>query len=158
VPEALFYEADMSAFELNRQFDVVMCLFSSIGYLCTQDRVTAALHCFRRHVGLGGVIIVEPWFAPGVLREGTSSTKAGETDTMRVERTSHLTIDGRLSKLVFNYRIEDATGVRVFQELHELGLFTPPEMLASFEAAGLAVTYDPAGLTDRGLYIARVSA
>ena len=60
VPEAQFFEADMSDFELNRRFDVVMCLFSSIGYLRSLDRITAALRCFRRHLALGGVIIVEP--------------------------------------------------------------------------------------------------
>lgn len=59
---------------------------------------------------------------------------------MRVDRTSHTTVEGRLSKLVFDYRLEEATRVRIVQEVHELGLFTPPEMLASFQAAGLAAT------------------
>ena len=158
LPEAQFYEADMSAFDLDRRFDVVLSLFSSIGYLQSLDRVEAALRCFRHHVTPGGVIVVEPWFAPGALQEGKGPTKRGETNGVRIERASHMTVTGRLSRLVFDYRIEDAEGVREVQEVHELGLFTPTEMLESFHAAGLSATFDATGLTGRGLYIARPMA
>jgi ubiquinone/menaquinone biosynthesis C-methylase UbiE len=155
LPEAQFYQADMSAFELDRRFDVVLSLFSSIGYLQSLDRVVAALRCFCHHVTPGGVIVVEPWFAPGVLQEGKGPTKQGETHGVRIERASHTTIAGRTSRLVFDYRIEEGEGVRDVQEVHELGLFTPSEMLESFRAAGLSVAFDATGLTGRGLYVAR---
>lgn len=158
LPEAEFFEADMGTFALSRHYDVVMCLFSSIGYLTTLDRVTAALRCFRQHLAPDGVAVVEPWFAPGVLTVGPGSTKSGEANGVRVERSSETKVEGRLSTLVFNYRIEDATGVRLVQEVHRLGLFTEAEMLASFLSAGLAATHDSSGLTGRGLYVARVAA
>ncbi len=158
VPTAQFFEADMSNFALGRRFDVVMCLFSSIGYLQSLARVTAALRCFRDHAANDGVVIVEPWFAPGVLREGPGPAKQAEVDGLHVERTSHMRVDGRISTLTFHYRMEDAAGVRVAQEVHTLGLFTPTEMMDCFTAAGLAANYDPAGLTGRGLYVARVAA
>ena len=157
VPDARFFEADMADFDLGARYDVVMCLFSSIGYLRTLDRVTAALRCFRRHLTDGGVVIVEPWFVPGVLTIGPGSTKHGETADGRVARTSTTVVDGRLSTLYFDYRIEDAAGVRNAHEVHELGLFTGEEMLASVHDAGLAATHDPSGLTGRGLYVARAA-
>src|SRR5439155_15466702 len=42
-PEGRFLEADMSDFHLPRRYDAVLCLFSSIGYLQTIDRVARAL-------------------------------------------------------------------------------------------------------------------
>ena len=154
--DAQFFEADMSAFDLGRQYDVVACLFSSIGYLKTLSRVTQALRCFRRHLVPGGIVIVEPWLTPDVMRAGAGSTKRAETNGVRVERTSHTAITGNISTLTFTYRIEDATGVRTAQEAHELGLFTPAEMLGCFREAGLAATHDAAGIFDnRGLYVAR---
>jgi hypothetical protein len=42
-------------------------------------------------------------------------------------------------------------------EVHELGLFTQTEMLNCFREAGLDASYDPVGLTGRGLYIARAA-
>jgi len=157
LPEARFYMADMAGFDLGRHYDIVTCLFSSIGYLKTLERVTSALRCFRQHLAERGAIIVEPWFAPGVLHEGPGSTRRADTGGLRVERTSHTTVERRLSTLVFDYRIEDASGVRAAREVHELGLFTPEEMMTTFEGAGLAATFDPAGLTGRGLYVARLA-
>ena len=46
----------------------------------------------------------------------------------------------------------------IAQEVHELGLFTTAELLQTFRDAGLDADYDPKGLTDRGLYIAKAAA
>ena len=156
VPDARFFEADMSSFRLGRCYDVIMCLFSSIGYLRSLDRVTAAFGCFREHLGTSGVVIVEPWFAPGALRVGSSDAKRAERGGLRVERTSEVQVEGRLSRVIFAYRIEDAGETRYAREVHELGLFTPAELLASFQVSGLTASYDPEGLTGRGLYVARI--
>jgi SAM-dependent methyltransferase len=152
------YEADMSDFNLSRLYDAVTCLFSSIGYLRTLDRVAGALACFRKHLAPGGVILVEPWFAPGVLEPARVARNTGEANGVRVTRVSRVEVDGRVSRLLFDYEVTDRTGTRHFSEVHELGLFTTPELLAAFGSAGLEVDYDPNGLTDRGLYVARVAA
>jgi len=39
-----------------------------------------------------------------------------------------------------------------------LGLFTTPELMRAFQDAGLDAEHDPKGLTDRGLFVARVAA
>src|SRR5207244_10636959 len=67
-------------------------LFRSIGYLRTMSRVTAALRCFRNHLAPEGIVIVEPWFPPGVLRAGPGSTRRAELAGVRVERSSHTTV------------------------------------------------------------------
>ena len=67
-------------------------------------------------------------------------------------------IEKRLSRLYFEYEITDATGTRRSSEVHELGLFTTAELLRTFQEAGLHTEYDPKGLTDRGLYVARIAA
>src|SRR5687767_13265326 len=46
-PAGQFFAGDMSDFHLSRRYDAVLCLFSSIGYLKTLDRVSRALACFR---------------------------------------------------------------------------------------------------------------
>lgn len=155
VPDARFYQADMSAFDLGRSYDVVMCLFSSIGYLTSAERVTEALRCFARHVERDGVIIVEPWLSPDVIRLGEGSVNHAQAGQTRIERRTRIDVAGRISTITFDYRIEDASGVREVRELHELGLFTSAEMLSCFREAGLSASYDPASLSNRGLYVAR---
>jgi len=154
-PAGRFFEADMSDFHLPHRYDAVICLFSSIGYLETLDRVTQALHCFRKHLTDGGVVVVEPWFAPGVLDPNRVFESVGESNGVRVRRISRVEIEGRMSRIRFEYEITGAGGTRRATEIHELGLFTPEEMLSAFRAAQLEAEFDPQGLTDRGLYMGR---
>src|SRR5687768_14894049 len=58
-PAGTFTVADMTDFHLGRRYDAVICLFSSIGYVRTLDRLSAALRCFREHVEQTGVVVVE---------------------------------------------------------------------------------------------------
>jgi SAM-dependent methyltransferase len=157
-PAGRFFEADMADFRLPRTYDAIVCLFSSIGYLRTLARVESALECFREHLTPGGVVLVEPWFPPGTLDTGRVTTNTAEADGVRVTRVSRVEVEGRLSRLHFDYEIVDATGSRRASEVHELGLFTSGELLERFRNAGLAVDYDPKGLSDRGLYVARIAA
>jgi len=154
-PSGRFVVADMGDFDLGRRYDVVICLFSSIGYLRTIDRVTRAIGRFRHHLEPGGIIVVEPWFPPGVMTYGYTSTDVGEGVGLRVVRRARTEIDGRLSRLHFDYDITRDGHTRHASEVHELGLFTLEEMRAAFEANGLDVEYDSKGLTGRGLYVAR---
>jgi SAM-dependent methyltransferase len=149
------FEADMTEFHLPHRYDVVLCLFSSIGYLTTLDGVTRALSCFREHLSAGGVVVLEPWFAPGVLDPTRVTTTTGEAPGIRVTRTARIEVEGRLSRLFFDYDISDSTGARRVSEVHELGLYTPSELLQAFRDAGLEARFDEKGLSDnRGLYVA----
>jgi ubiquinone/menaquinone biosynthesis C-methylase UbiE len=154
-PAGTFFHADMSDFAIAKQYDVVSCLFSAIGYLVTFERTRRALDAFRRHLRPQGVAIVEPWFRPGELEDDRVVRLAATLDGTSVERTGRTKIDGRISRLHFDYRIEAPDGIRQVSEIHELGLFTVEEMAAAFEQAGLRAEYDPVGLTGRGLWVAR---
>ena len=151
-----FFVADMSDFHLPHRYDAVTCLFSSIGYLEEIERVVAALRCFREHLAPGGIVLVEPWFEPGVLDHGRMTQTTAESQGARVTRNSRLEVEGRLSLIRFDYEIADASGTHHVSETHKLGLFTRDEMLDAFRQAQLPAEYDPQGLTDRGLYAARL--
>jgi SAM-dependent methyltransferase len=157
-PAGRFFEADMSDFQLPHRYDAVLCLFSSIGYLQTLDRVTRALICFREHLAPDGVIVVEPWFPPGVLDPERVTRQDADANGIRVSRVSRVELDGQLSRIRFDYEISDRMGTRRASEVHELGLFTTAELMRTFQDAGLDADHDPKGLTDRGLFVARIAA
>lgn len=156
LPESRIWRADMAGFSLDRSYDVVLCLFSSIGYLCELKRVERALGCFRRHLNPGGVALVEPWFEPSGWRAGSTYLHSAESDSLKVARLSHSEVEGRISTLDFHYLIATAEGIEHRRETHRLGLFTRGEMIGCFERAGFdGVEYDANGLIGRGMYIAR---
>lgn len=157
-PAGQFYQGDMCTFRIDRSYDVVLCLGSSIGYAKTLNRVVDALRCFRRHLADGGIIVVEPWFPPEAMQDGYSNSRTVERPPLRIIRTSRTEITERVSRLTFDYEVSGPGGTSHASELHELGLFTRDEMLGAFTTAGLTVSYDQEGLTGRGLYVARAAA
>jgi ubiquinone/menaquinone biosynthesis C-methylase UbiE len=157
-PAGHFFEADMSAFSLGRRYDVVLCLFSSLGYLVTLERVGMALRCFARHLAFGGIVLVEPWFSPDVLEPDRVGSHSSTVHGVTVQRTSRIEVAGRVSRLHFTYTISGPSGTQQLQEVHELGLFTPEELGAAFATAGLAASFDEVGLSGRGLWTARHAA
>jgi SAM-dependent methyltransferase len=152
------YQGDMTSFALPDKYDVVQCLFSSIGYVGTLDNVRRALARFRAHLAPGGIVLVEPWFAPGVMQHGRVSINTAESSDVQVARMAHAEVEGRLSRIRFEYLVGRASGIERATEVHELGLFTTDEMLESFHGAGLEATHDPHGVDGRGLFLGRVKS
>jgi SAM-dependent methyltransferase len=155
-PEVLFHQADMTQFELGRQFDIVTCLFSSIGYVRTTENLVRAISSMAQHVVPGGVVLVEPWFTPDAWHPRTVHALFIDEPELKIARVNTSYAEGRLSYFDLHYLIGTPEGTEHFVERHELGLFERDEMTAAFEAAGLDVSYDPEGLTGRGLYIGRL--
>lgn len=153
-PTGLFFEADMSDFTLARRYDAILCLFSSIGYLVTLERLTRTLGCFRQHLAPGGVVLVEPWFPPGALDTSRVFRVSGTHAGTNITRVSRNEVEGRISRLHFEYEVDAPDGKRRLTEVHELGLFTRAEMGQAFQNAHLNAHFDQTGLTGRGLWTA----
>jgi len=152
-PDVAFVQADMANFTLGQSFDVITCLFSSIGYVKTIERLHKAVSAMNEHLTSGGVILIEPWFAPSDMTNGFIHAVFVDQPKLKIARMSTTLIDGRISTLDFHYLIATPGQVRHTTEQHELGLFTHQEYLAALGAAGLEVTFYSKGLDGRGLYI-----
>lgn len=152
-PDVPFHHADMTDFDLGRRFDAVVCLFSSVGYLKTVDRLHQAVGNLARHTHPGGVVIVEPWFTPDAWTDGYLFAQLVDHPDLKIARLSLSEIAGRLSIMNLHHLVASPSGVEHFVERHEMGLFTHDEYLTAFRAAGLDVTHDPQGLIGRGLYV-----
>jgi ubiquinone/menaquinone biosynthesis C-methylase UbiE len=152
-PEIVFHEADMVDFTLDQQFDVVVCLFSSIGYLRTEDRLFAAAHNMARHLKTGGILAIEPWLTPEVFQPGTVHATNVDQPELKVARMNISQVEGDLSVFDFHYLVATPQGIEHFTERHELGLYSHDQYTQALEQAGLVVTHDPHGLSGRGLYL-----
>lgn len=152
-PEVTFVQGDMVDFALDTQFDVITCLFGSIGYVQTEERLCAAVATMARHLSPGGVLIVDPWFTPEMWHPHTAHMFTVDEPEFKFARVTVSEQFGRISRNDIHFVVATPDGVQHFVERHELGLFTHNEYMAAFAAAGLDVTYDPEGLIGRGLYI-----
>ncbi|NDJ75039.1 MAG: class I SAM-dependent methyltransferase [Chloroflexi bacterium] len=152
-PGVEFYRADMVEFDLGYRVDVIVCLFSAIGYVKTVSRLEQALRTMFRHLKPGGLVIIEPWFSPDVWQPGTVHATFVDEPELKIARMTISEREGRLSRNNFHYLVATPDGVSHFTERHELGLFTHAEYIAAFQQAGLDAMHIPEGLTGRGLFL-----
>jgi SAM-dependent methyltransferase len=153
LPGIAFREGDMLEFNLGRRFDVVVCLFSAIGYMRTMEQLNQAVANMARHLEPGGLLAIEPWFSPGQWMPGKVHALLVDEPDLKVARMNLSGPPvGNLSVLEFHYLVGDASGVRHVTERHELRLFEDLEYRGAFEQAGLAARFDAEGPSGRGLY------
>lgn len=154
-PKIRFYQGDMRSFDFGRQFDIITCLFSAIGYMKTKSDLHKAIKNMSRHLHPGGVLIVEPWFTPEQWYPGRVFTLRVDKPDLKIVRMSYSGQRGKVSLLEFEYLVGTSKGIKHMTEHHEFGLFTHEEYLDAFQSADLKVVYDKRGLAGRGLYIGK---
>lgn len=156
IPDGVFHQGDMTDFDLGRTFDVVVSLFSAIGYARTEEGLRRTVANLARHLRPGGVAVVEPWLTPEIFKPGMPRLDVHESPELKIARMGRTHREGDLSVIVFVYMVGHPGGIDHWEDRHLLGLFTQRQMRDAFAAASLEVVeYDPHGLTGRGLYIAR---
>ena len=154
VPDVPLHEDDMRTFRLDRRFDGVVCLFSAIGYMTTLDDLATAVRNMADHLVDGGVLVVEPWFAPHEWYEGTVHAESAEADDFAVARASRSWREGDESLMEMHYVLARRDRTWAFTEIHRMGLFTVDQQLDVYRAAGLTVEHEATGLRGRGLFVA----
>lgn len=152
-PTIHFHQGDMTDFDLNRQFDVITCLFSSIGYVKAKSRLRKAIKNMSQHLLPGGVLLIEPWFTPEQWNPGRAFMTQVNKPELKIVRMSYSRQRGKISTIEFQYLIGTSKGIEHSLEIHELGLFTHQEYMDAFKASALNVTHAADGLDGRGLYI-----
>jgi SAM-dependent methyltransferase len=145
---------DMASFDMGRGYDVVVCLFSAIGYVLTVERLDATIACMARHLLHGGVLAVEPWLTPESIEPDRVGALLAEGEDFKVARMNVMVVEGTVSVADFHYLLGRPQGVEHFTERHQLGLFTHEQYLQAFRQAGLEPELDERGLMGRGLYLA----
>jgi SAM-dependent methyltransferase len=136
VPEVVVHAGDMRDFALGRTFDVVVCLFSAIGYTRSADELRAATRAMTTHLAPGGLLIIDPWFHPDAWQGGQLDHTVAIADGREVLRLAHSSRIGQQSRVTYHYLVGDARGVEYFTDLHEMTLFTAAEYADAIRAAG----------------------
>jgi hypothetical protein len=119
VPFATVYDSALPDLDVPRQYDSVICMFSTIGYVGGDDgsteRLNAAIASMASRLTHGGVLIVEPWMYADRYRVGHVGSDFIRTSAGRaLFRMSPSGIRGNVSVLTMQYVVGDATGVRTF--------------------------------------------
>ncbi|WP_447002706.1 class I SAM-dependent methyltransferase [Saccharothrix isguenensis] len=156
VPGLRTHRADMREVDLASRFDVITCLFA-VPHLRSAAELELTVARLVRHLAPGGVLLVEPWYAPEEFIEGYVSRDVIEEPERTTVRLSHSTrLDGSRIRMVVHYAEAHAvTGIRHSTDTFDLTLFTAPEFENAFAAAGCVAEHVPATPFRWGLWVAR---
>jgi SAM-dependent methyltransferase len=154
-PGMSFHLGDMIDFDLGKRFDVVTCLFGSIGYVKTLDKLRSAVRAMAAHLKPGGRLAIEPWFTPETWHPNAVHAFFINEPELKIARINTSRVKDKLSVLDLHYLIGTPEGTEHIVEHHELGLFEAGDMESVIAEAGLIVKYDSDGLNGRGLYICK---
>jgi len=155
IKNVTFKKADMITLNLNKKFDVIVCLFSSIGYVKTYPNLAKTFKNFAKHLKTGGVVIVEPWFTRSTYKNGSVHMTLYESKDFKLTRATVSKMKNNVSEMDMHYLIaEQNKGIKYFVDKHELGLFDINKTLQLMKQADLKTTFFKKGLMkDRGLFI-----
>src|SRR5258708_18635913 len=129
---------DMRKLDLRRRFDVVTCLFSSIGYVTEPSELQSTIARLADHVALGGVLILDGWVRP----DEWSDTYRGAPDVasdeeVMVVRLSFSRRIGNVTELDMHHLVRTESGIEYFVEEHRLALTPTQEYVTAGETTGL---------------------
>ncbi|HEV7804334.1 MAG TPA: class I SAM-dependent methyltransferase [Solirubrobacteraceae bacterium] len=151
LPRLAFHQASMTQFRLERDFDVVVSLFSAVGHVLSIEALHSAISAMASHVLPGGVLIIEPWFLDGcwIPRERETNFLPDKG----VLRITESRLQGQMAILEMHYFVGWPESTRYFFTEHRLRMHSRDDFTEGFRIAGLAVSFDEFGLTGRGLFV-----
>lgn len=139
--------------DLGGRFDVVICVFSSIGYVRTEDRLRAAFRNFARHVKPHGVVIVDGWLRPAVAIDGFRSAETIESDEATLTRSVLAKINNGETDMLAGHTLITADGIEYFEERHRMGLFEDATYIDALDRAGFIDLAVEEGFDRRGRFV-----
>jgi ubiquinone/menaquinone biosynthesis C-methylase UbiE len=150
-----FKKADMINMKLGQKFDVIITMFSAIGYVKTLFNLKKTIINFSKHLNVGGVVIIEPWFTQDVFKKGTPYMTIYDDENLKIARLNTNEVKNNISIMDMHYLIaEKGKKVKHFVDRHELGLFEIKDTLEIMKEAGFKSKFLKHGfMKERGVFV-----
>lgn len=140
-------------------FDVVLCLFDSIGYVQTNENISRVLKGVNRHLRNDGLFIFEFWHAPAILRYydpvRVRRWTTPEGEILRISETNVLHADS-ICEVTYSVLELKKDGTYVsFEETQHNRFFLIRDMEYWLAGCGLTPKKFYAGFTDNEIITAK---
>jgi SAM-dependent methyltransferase len=138
-----FVQGDARTYRAAAPFDAVLMNFNVLGYMNSNDDLTAALATARANLRQGGVFIADFWYGPAVVvdppGERMREIVAGDIRFLRYSRGTH---ESELQRIRISIRVIELQGDRVradTEEVHVMRYFFPLELDLALRSYGFRV-------------------
>ena len=149
LPSAEFLSGDMLDFRLDRDYDVVTCLFRSIGYAVQLADMRRAVKNMADHLRPGGLLVFEPFLAQEQYEPGSPHAVFIDKPGLKISRIHTGKTENGKAVWKMHHLVGRPAGVEHFIESHEMGLYTSGEYLQAVQDAGLKLEPDAGTLSEK---------
>lgn len=156
-PELEYFLSDMESLSLDKRYDALLCLFSSIGYVHGEAALRQTLLGFREALKAGGLVVIEPWILKSSFRPNHVSMQTYLSEELALCRQCQGQLDGDVADLTFHWLVtRKGQETEYFKDHHRMWFCSHELMTQAMEDAGFEVeTVSDGWKNGRGLYIGR---
>lgn len=149
-----FIQGNMISMMLDREFDVIICLFGSIGYLTDRKDLEQAIHAFSNHIVTGGLLVIEPMFTSETYRDRSTGILCLDLPEIKIARANVTRRDGDIAYLDFHFLISTKEkGTEYFIDPSPMSIFSKGTYLQLMEKNSFSASFIEPGLSKEGLFI-----
>jgi len=149
-----FRKANMTSFKFPKKFDIITCLFSSIGYVKTEKNLRATIRCFSKHLKPGGIMIIEGWLEKRDFKPGRPSLLTYQSDDLKIARANVARLNGLVTIMDMHHLIaERGKPVKHIVSREEVAMFPAKSFIKYMKEQGLITHHIKKGPMGRGIYI-----
>ena len=153
-PSVEFIQGNMVDLNLGRKFDIITCLFGSIGYLTKEGDLVKTIKHFAEHIVTGGVVIIEPMFTKETYHEGFIGISCVDLPEIKIARVNATKRVGEIAYLNFEFLISTRdNGIEHFMDPSPIGLFSRNTFLSIMADNRLSTNFVEPGLVKEGFFI-----
>lgn len=144
---------DMRTFRINKQYDVIVCLFGAIAHLKTYRNLEKTIYNFSNHLKTGGVVIIEPFVSPELYIDNLMDAYTVNEPELKLTRMNTSKRKGNIATYDFHFLIGEKGKIRYFVDRMQLGMYESRKVLNIMNKAGLKAEFLKKRRVYRGVYI-----
>lgn len=149
-PGVRFHLGNLIDFKLDSDFDAMICLYGSIGFVRTVDNLRASMKRIAAHLRPDGLALITPWSTVEDFQDLIVVDAADKTD-LKIARMEQVRLkEPKIVEVTFHHLIGKNNEVTYHKQSMEIGLFSREEYRSAMTDSGLKVVEEYTGSDVRG--------
>lgn len=139
LPDIHFIKGDMKKLDLERKFDVLICMFSAINYNTTLEELNITLNNFYNHLKEGGVLIFDMGINKENWIEGVVSVDTVVDKNFKLARMCQSHLENGIFNSSFVFLVKEDGVVDFDIDEHKLGVFGMEDVINLMKKTGFEI-------------------
>jgi SAM-dependent methyltransferase len=149
-PDIGFHLGNLIDFTLETEFDAMICLYGSIGFVKTVDNLRASLKRIAAHLRPDGAALITPWSTVEDFQDLIVVDATDQPD-LKIARMEQVRLkEPQTVEVTFHHLLGKNNEVIYHKQSMEIGLFSREEYRSAMIDAGLMVVEEYTGPDVRG--------